>query len=246
MSWRQRNIDCPAQGGLRAAAFFQKTRARIKRATVLVKEIKSVWGSFQKMSWLPSPWWTSVSHNRNAQRPAIGMRVIVADKLDHYRFVVDIAKAPVAVNHAHCMVARRPGKEKRPCLPFFSMTSLAAAMALPAAARCDSCGHCGSSGQAEMRPLNLFVAGKTGLYSLMPRISRKSFLVKLVPGIEKAFLAFGMGWGDGPVKGGKKPRPDCSEAINGSIIGFFQVFVHINSITGIGGHFAKMAQRHGE
>ena len=58
-------------------------------------------------------------HNRNAQRPAIGMRVIVADKLDHYRFVVDIAKAPVAVNHAHCMVSQAAWQGKGLVFLFF-------------------------------------------------------------------------------------------------------------------------------
>ena len=75
------------------------------------------------------------------------------------------------------------------------MTSLAAAMALPAAARCDSVVTAAAvGGQKCARSICSWLA-KTGLYSLMPRISRKSFLVKLVPGIEGAFLAFGDGLG---------------------------------------------------
>ena len=57
---RQGDVDGAAQR-VRPAAFLREARARIEGAAVLMQEMNRVFGSFQKMSWLPSPWCTSVS-----------------------------------------------------------------------------------------------------------------------------------------------------------------------------------------
>lgn len=144
-------------------------------------------------------------HNGDAQGAAIGVRVMVADIFHHHRFVIDIAKATVAVHNAHGVVPRRPHKGKSLLAPFKHQLGSADGPARRGQVRIGA--HRRSRGQAKVRSLKLGMGGKGWPVFGNAGDVEQPFFKQLVARVEQAFLPLWMRGRDCPVKGGKNTTP---------------------------------------
>ncbi len=130
-------------------------------------------------------------HNGNAQGSPVGVGIVIANILHHHGFIVDIAEAAVAVDHAHGVVAWRTHQGKGPVLFFFQYQTRGGNG--PAGrGQMGIRTHRAHRGQAEMGARQLGMAGKGRPVFADAGNVEKPFLLQLVAGVEQAFLALWM------------------------------------------------------
>ena len=205
---RQGDVDgAPKRPG--AAAFLRKTRSGVQGAPVLMQ------GNEQGVRIVPENVLAAVAvvyvriHNGNAQGPAVGEWIMIADVLHHDGFVIDIAEATVAVHHAHGVVARRPYQGKGPLFaPLKHQPGRADSPARRSQMRIRT--HCGSRRQAEVRALKLGMRGKGGAVFRNAGDVEQPFFKQLVACIEQALFPLRVCCRNGPVKGREKHHPETA------------------------------------
>ena len=128
---------------------------------------------------------------------------MVADVLHHHGFIVDVAEAAIAVDHAHGVVAGRAHQGEGPVLFLFQHQARGGDG--PAGrGQVGVRAHRAHRGQAEMGARQLGVAGEGRPVFADAGDVEEALFLQLVAGVEQALLALRVRGGNGPVKGREK------------------------------------------
>ena len=149
------------------------------------------------------------------------MAVLAPQVLHHYCHIVDIAEAPVAVHHAHAVVAGRPDQGEA----VFDLALLQGIGQGQGAAGGDEVGLGGLAlhvGDAEVDPGHVLFVRQAGLVLLDLGQVHQSLLEDLVPGVEQPLLPLRMGGGYGPVEGGEEYQPRLAFLFSGHLYPLLQ------------------------
>ena len=153
------------------------------------------------MSWVPSPWWQSVSTTAT-----LLVAVLAADVLDHDGLDVDVAEAAGAVDDAHGVVPGGPDE----CEGIVDLACEHLLGRRDGAACRDEVGFGDDAlrvGDTDVDPVDVLDRGQSRLVLHDVLEIQQPLLEDLVLRVEQALLPFRVGGRDGPVEGGEEDEP---------------------------------------